>query len=141
MRAATQFRQAKADGADPGPDEMQMTQRRYPPLKPGQDPPRTNCRNATDAEGRPFLLCATQVPGEAFYDRQKKLDTQLEKALEELADAERAYRRGWADRPDLPADRNGFSRLFRKNRKECGGFRRNPGFESGASQRRNRFDH
>jgi len=87
-------RQAKADGTDPGPDEMQMIQRRYAPLKPGQDPPRTNCRHATDGEGRPYLLCAMQVPGEAFYDRQKKLDADLDKALEELADAERAYRRG-----------------------------------------------
>lgn len=87
-------RQAKADGADPGPDEMQMTQRRYAPLKPGQEPPRSNCRNSTDAEGRPFLLCATQVPGDAYYDRQKRLDAELEKALQELADAERAYRRG-----------------------------------------------
>jgi hypothetical protein len=87
-------RQAKADGTDPGPDEMQMIQRRYAPLKAGQDPPRSNCRNATDGEGRPYLLCAMQVPGDAFYDRQKKLDADLDKALEELADAERAYRRG-----------------------------------------------
>ncbi len=87
-------RKAKADGGEPGEDEMQVIQRRYAPLKAGESPPRSNCRNGTDSAGRPFLLCASQVPGEAFYDRQKKLDAELDKALEELADAERAYRRG-----------------------------------------------
>ncbi len=39
-------------------------------------------------------LRAAQVPGDAYYERQKSLDSALQKALEELADAERAYRRG-----------------------------------------------
>jgi hypothetical protein len=87
-------RQAKAEGTEPGPDEMQVVQRRYAPLKAGQDPPRSNCRNATDSTGKPYLLCAAQVPGDAFYERQKALDQALESALAELAEAERAYRRG-----------------------------------------------
>lgn len=87
-------RKAKAQGGEPGPDEMQVIQQRFAPLKAGQSPPRSNCRSATDSQGRPFMLCAAQVPGEAYYDRQKKLDAELDKALEELADAERAYRRG-----------------------------------------------
>lgn len=87
-------RQAKADGTAPGPDEMQVIQRRYAPLKAGQDPPRSNCRNATDSTGKPYLMCAAQVPGDAFYERQKALDQALESALAELAEAERAYRRG-----------------------------------------------
>jgi hypothetical protein len=87
-------RKAKADGGEPGDDEMQVIQRRFAPLKAGQDPPRSNCRNATDSEGRPYLLCASQVPGEAFYERQKKLDAELDDALAQLAEAERAYRRG-----------------------------------------------
>lgn len=87
-------RKAKAEGDAPGPDEMQVIQQRFAPLKAGQDPPRSNCRNATDSQGRPYLLCAAQVPGDAYYERQKALDAALEKALEELADAERAYRRG-----------------------------------------------
>jgi len=87
-------RKAKAQGDEPGPDEMQVIQQRFAPLKAGQSPPRSNCRNATDSQGRPIMLCAAQVPGEAYYDRQKKLEAELDKALEELADAERAYRRG-----------------------------------------------
>jgi len=49
---------------------------------------------ADGQRGGVILLCAVQVPGDAFYDRQKKLDADLAQALEELADAERAYRRG-----------------------------------------------
>lgn len=87
-------RKAKAEGGEPGSDEMQVIQKRYAPLKAGQDPPRANCRNALDAAGKPYLLCAAQVPGEAYYDRQKRLDGELEQALAELEQAERAYRRG-----------------------------------------------
>lgn len=87
-------RKAKAEGGEPGDDEMQVIQRRFAPLKAGQDPPRATCRNAADSDGRPYMLCAMQVPGDAFYERQKKLDGELDKALAELADAERAYRRG-----------------------------------------------
>lgn len=87
-------RQAKAEGGDPQPDEMQVIQQRHAALKPGQAAPRANCRNATDAAGKAYLLCAAQVPGEAYYERQKRLETELDKALEELEAAERAYRRG-----------------------------------------------
>lgn len=92
--SAEAARKAKDEGDAPGPDEMQVIQQRFAPLKPGQDPPRSNCRNASDSQGRPYMLCAAQVPGDAYYERQKSLDAALQKALEELADAERAYRRG-----------------------------------------------
>lgn len=41
-----------------------------------------------------MLNCPTRVPNDAYYERQKKLEEELKAAEEELAEAERAYRRG-----------------------------------------------
>jgi hypothetical protein len=87
-------RKAKAEGVDPLPEELQTTQHRYRPLAEGELPPRPNCFHAADASGAVFLNCPTPVPSDAFYARQKKLDDDLKRAEEELALAERAYRRG-----------------------------------------------
>lgn len=87
-------RKAKAEGGDPLPDELQTVQHRSRPLKSGEQPPNPNCFNAVDASGVATLNCPTRVPGESYYERQKKLEEDLKRAEEELALAERAYRRG-----------------------------------------------
>jgi len=87
-------RKAKAEGGDPLPDELQTVQHRSRPLRAGEQPPNPNCFNAVDPSGIATLNCPTRVPGEAYYERQKKLDEDLKRAEEELALAERAYRRG-----------------------------------------------
>jgi len=87
-------RAAKAEGEVPLSEELQTVQHRYAPLREGQVPPRANCFNAVDPNGAATLNCPTQVPQEAYYERRKKLDDELRLAEEELAVAERAYRRG-----------------------------------------------
>ena len=87
-------RKALAEGDAPQPDEMQVIQRRYPPLARGQQAPRPNCFASRDPNGNSVLICPAQVPADAFFDRQKKLEEELRLAEEELAAAEFAYRRG-----------------------------------------------
>jgi len=87
-------RKAKAEGGDPLPDELQTVQHRSRPLRSGEQPPNPNCFNAVDASGMATLNCPTRVPGDSYYERQKKLDEDLKRAEEELTLAERAYRRG-----------------------------------------------
>jgi hypothetical protein len=87
-------RKAKAEGGDPQVDEMQTIQHRRAPLASGEQPPNANCFTATDPNGTAFLNCPTRIPDGSYYERQKKLDDDLKRAEEELALAERAYRRG-----------------------------------------------
>jgi hypothetical protein len=87
-------RKAKAEGESPRAEELQTVQHRYPPLRRGEAPPRANCFQAEDPSGVATLNCPTQVPQESYYERRSKLDAELRKAEEELAAAERAYRRG-----------------------------------------------
>lgn len=87
-------RKAKDGGGEPLAEELQTIQHRHPPLRSGEQPPNPNCFAARDASGSPVLHCPTRVPDGSFYDRQKKLAEELERAEEELALAERAYRRG-----------------------------------------------
>ncbi len=87
-------RKAMADDSEPRPDEMQVVQRRYPPLASGQSPPRPNCFPSVDPNGAASLICPQQVPQEGYYERRRKLEEDLRAAEEELAAAERAYRRG-----------------------------------------------
>lgn len=86
---------ARESGGKALPEEMQVVQRRFPPLKAGQAAPFPNCANRKDpASGSLVLICPAQVPGVAYYERQRKLDDDLAAAERELEDAERAYRRG-----------------------------------------------
>lgn len=87
-------RRAKEEGGAPLAEEMQTIQHRHAPLRAGQAPPNPNCFAARDASGAAVLHCPTRVPDEAFYERQRKLAEELERAEGELALAERAYRRG-----------------------------------------------
>lgn len=87
-------RKAKDEGADPLPEELQTIQHRSAPPRPGQPLPKPNCFVARTPQGAPVVHCPSQVPNDAYYARQKKLDDDLAAAQEELALAERAYRRG-----------------------------------------------
>ncbi len=88
-------RKALAEGGDPQQDEMQTIQHRKPPLAAGQSPPNRNCFTTRNPRtGAEVLNCPTRVPNDAYYERQKKLEEELKAAEEELAEAERAYRRG-----------------------------------------------
>lgn len=87
-------RKAKSEGGEPLPEELQTVQRHQPPLKAGQAPPNPNCFASRFPSGAASLNCPGRVPDDAFYERQKKLDEDLARAEEELALAERAYRRG-----------------------------------------------
>lgn len=87
-------RKAKELGEEPQADEVQVVQRRLPPLKRGEKPPRPNCISSVDPHGAASLICPHTVPGEAYYERRRKADEELRLAEEELAEAERAYRRG-----------------------------------------------
>ena len=88
-------RKALSEGGDPQQDEMQTIQHRKPPLAAGQAPPNRNCFTTRNPRtGAEVLNCPTRVPSDAYYERQKKLEEELKAAEEELAEAERAYRRG-----------------------------------------------
>jgi ribosomal protein L29 len=94
-RSLDEARAAKEAGGLAKPDEMQVIQRRYPPLRPGQAAPFPNCVQRTDpGSGANVLICPTQVPGLAYDQRQRKLEDALAEAEAALAEAERAYRRG-----------------------------------------------
>jgi hypothetical protein len=87
-------RKALAEGSEPLPEELQSIQHRYPPLKSGEQPPNPNCFAATSPSGEASLNCPTRMPLDTYYERQKKLEGDLKLAEEDLALAERAYRRG-----------------------------------------------
>jgi TolA-binding protein len=87
-------RKAKAEGEDPLPEELQTIQKRFAPLAQGQAAPGPSCLSLVDPHGAAFLSCPSRVPNEDYYARQKALDDALQQAEEELALAERAYRRG-----------------------------------------------
>ncbi len=87
-RKAVELGEAPQDG------EMQTVQRRHPPLKRGESAPRPNCFQSVDPNGFASLICPQQVPRDSYYERRRKLDEELRLAEEELAVAEREYRRG-----------------------------------------------
>lgn len=87
-------RKAKAEGADPLPEELQTIQHRSAPPRSGQPLPKPNCFVAKTPHGVPVVHCPSQVPNDAYYARQKTLDDELAAAEGELTLAERAYRRG-----------------------------------------------
>ncbi len=55
---------------------------------------RSNCTTAKNAEGLPVTTCPTAIPNDAYYERIRKLEDDVRAAEEDLATAERAYRRG-----------------------------------------------
>jgi hypothetical protein len=77
-------------GGDPKEDERNMVQR----PSDRADPTKSNCRVVPNQAGKPGVVCPALVPNELYYDRMKGLEDALHQAEEELADAQRAYRRG-----------------------------------------------
>jgi hypothetical protein len=89
----------------PQDDEKQMIQRRTDQVSnlPGTGSAtsggglafgRSNCTTAKNADGRPVTTCPTSIPNDAYYERIRKLEDDVRAAEENLATAERAYRRG-----------------------------------------------
>jgi len=92
-----QARAALADGEAVLQDEKQIVQQHHPrnARRPeSTPPPRLNCMSEQAPDGRAVWNCPTPIPTESYYARQKALEEALQKAEEELAEAERAYRRG-----------------------------------------------
>ena len=88
---------ALADGDGATEDEKQFVHQGFPrdARRPERTPPpRTNCMSSTTSDGRAEWNCPRQVPNDAYFDRQGKLEEAVRKAEEELAEAEQAYRRG-----------------------------------------------
>jgi hypothetical protein len=76
-------------------EEKQIVQQHHPRDARGRTPaPRQNCMSEKAADGRPLWNCPTPIPNESFYTRQKALEEAVQQAEEEVAEAERAYRRG-----------------------------------------------
>jgi hypothetical protein len=90
---------ALAEGQDQHPDEQQIVQR--PAADPKRSPmpglvqagTRSNCRQF-EREGKKYTTCPVSMPNEAYFARVGKLEEAVKAAEEELAAAERAYRRG-----------------------------------------------
>ena len=92
-------RKALAEHQEPQGDERQVIQR------PGGDPKkalmpgnvqisaRSNCREVQN-DGKKSVVCPVSTPNEAYYEHIAKLEEAVKKAEDEVADAERAYRRG-----------------------------------------------
>ena len=55
---------------------------------------RSNCRERVSSDGKKSLACPVSMPNDAYYDRIAGLEAAVKAAEEELATAERAYRRG-----------------------------------------------
>jgi len=90
-------RKALVDGEDVRDGEKQMVQQRHDrnERRPDRTPaPRLNCASQKATDGRAIWNCPTPIPGEAYFSRQKALEEAVQKAEEDLAEAERAYRRG-----------------------------------------------
>ena len=90
-------RKALAEGDEPQEGERIYMQQRFErnERRPERTPaPHVNCMSQYSADGKPIWNCPRPVPNEAYYDRQKALEEAVRKAEEELADAEREYRRG-----------------------------------------------
>lgn len=84
-------KRALAEGNEPLDDEYQVVQQKIDArgAKPDAPGPRANCRR----QGAIFV-CPTIVPGERYRDRQESLEEAVRLAEAELAEAERAFRRG-----------------------------------------------
>jgi hypothetical protein len=107
-------RAALAEASSPGDDERDVVQQRREvgtsgrPDSPASEntggalgtggmlgmAPRSNCRQAVGKDGKKMVICPTMVPNQKYAERMAGLEDAVKRAEEEVADAERAYRRG-----------------------------------------------
>jgi len=86
-------RAALEGGGDPKEDEYQTIQQRFDTKSGETRGPRANCAKVPGPGGKPVWRCATIVPGDAFFDRQKALEEAVKAAEAELEAAQREYQR------------------------------------------------
>lgn len=86
-------RAALEGGGDPKEDEYQTIQQRFDTKSGETRGPRSNCAKVPGPGGKPIWRCATIVPGDAFFDRQKALEDAVKAAEAELEAAQREYQR------------------------------------------------
>lgn len=86
-------RKALAGGEEPKEDEYQVIQQRFDIKRGETQGPRSNCAKDSSHVGKTVWRCATIVPGEAYYDRQKALEEAVRRAEAELEAAQREYQR------------------------------------------------
>ncbi len=55
--------------------------------------PRANCMSQKTTDGKAVWNCPRPIPTDAYFERQAKLEEAVRKAEEEVAEAERLYRR------------------------------------------------
>lgn len=87
-------KKALSESDAPADDERQVIQQRQ--AKGGMHgmAARSNCRTEVGKDGRKSQMCPTSVPTPEYHDRIARLEADLKKAEQELADAEQAWRRG-----------------------------------------------
>jgi hypothetical protein len=84
---------ALAKAESPDPEERQIIQQRSAGGGMHGMAPRSNCRVEGTGKDK-VLMCPTFVPNEEHREKVAKLEEDVRKAEEELAEAERAWRRG-----------------------------------------------
>ena len=87
-------KRALADSEAPQDDERQVVQQRQSKGGMHGMTGRSNCRTEVGKDGRKTPMCPTSVPTPEYHDRIARLEGDLRKAEQELADAEEAWRRG-----------------------------------------------
>jgi hypothetical protein len=89
-----QAEEALRSGGAPGDDERQVIQQVAG--APGTLPAagRSNCRKATNAQGKQVTMCPAVIPNTQYYDRMKGLEDAVKAAQADLDRAREAYRRG-----------------------------------------------
>ena len=87
-------KKALAESDTPQDDERQTIQQRQ--TKGGMHgmTSRSNCRTEIGKDGRKATMCPTSVPTPEYHERVARLEADLKKAEDELAQAEEAWRRG-----------------------------------------------
>ena len=87
-------KKALSDSESPQDDERQVVQQRQSTGGMHGMTGRSNCRIEIGKDGRKTQMCPTSIPTPEYHDRIARLEADLKKAEQELADAEQARRRG-----------------------------------------------
>jgi hypothetical protein len=92
-RAKVEDARKALETAEPGADERQVVQQRNAGGGMHGMTARSNCREEGTGKSK-VLMCPTMIQTDEYRDRIARLEADLRKAEEELAEAERAWRRG-----------------------------------------------